>query len=502
MIDYAARWAVQQRLVISVKMSKTKNRQTNWQAYQSRLQRAALRRRLRKRLVLAIPLIVVTGVLVYGVFAGIQGLADWRRQSDPAGQVSTPGNSSPEDPYFDKTEIQSILDSRDWVDLANECFDITRDGHHFRVDTSIDPELQQFMRDKMDRDYARYIGIVVLEPETGRVLSMIGYDRTDQAHNPCIDACFPAASIFKIVTAAAGIEKCGFKPSSRFAFNGGKYTLYKYQLRDRTNKYTNWTSLKDSFAQSINPVFGKIGANYLGRVPLETYADAFGFNRFIHFELPLSPSHVALSDDSYQWAEVACGFNRETTLSPLHGALMSAAIINSGRFIEPTIVDSITDETGTVRYRSRPKVIGRALSEEASAIINRLMIATVKSGTSRKAFRGARRDRVLSRLQIGGKTGSISSREIQHLRYDWFVGFAAEKKGDAKLAVAAVVAHEKFIGKRAAHYAKIAMRHYFGEYFDRVEAAKAEDQKKQSQEKDDNSLSMNDREKERPHARV
>jgi membrane carboxypeptidase/penicillin-binding protein len=51
------------------------------------------------------------------------------------------------------------------------------------------------------------------------------------------------------------------------------------------------------------------------------------------------------------------------------------------------------------------------------------MRTTIDKGTCRKAFRGYQRDRVLSKLAIGGKTGSINNK-TNDIRFDWFVGFA------------------------------------------------------------------------------
>jgi cell division protein FtsI/penicillin-binding protein 2 len=224
--------------------------------------------------------------------------------------------------------------------------------------------------------------------------------------------------------------------------------------------------LKDSFAQSINPVFGKLGARELGKSILEKYAEAFGFNRKIAFELPISPSEVTISDEPYRCAEIASGFNRLTTLSPVHGAMIAGIMLNHGRLIEPTIVEKVVDDDGRTIYRGRSETLNQAISPEASEIVHQLMRATVRSGTSRKAFRGYRRDRVLSKLIIGGKTGSINNK-TQDARIDWFVGFGEEKDGPKKLAVAVVVAHEKYIGIRASRYARMAIRYYFRNYFSR-----------------------------------
>lgn len=88
------------------------------------------------------------------------------------------------------------------------------------------------------------------------------------------------------------------------------------------------------------------------------------------------------------------------------------------------------------------------------------MAATISYGTCSRAFRGYRRDSVLSKLLIGGKTGSINNK-TDELHYDWFVGFCAEKKGTRKLALAVLVVHDKLLRARAPEFARLAMRYYF-----------------------------------------
>ena len=365
-----------------------------------------------------------------------------------------------------KTELPILLNGKNLINSTDQSFDVTIQGNSFHIQTSLDISLQKYLHQRLNRSTSRYIGIVVMEPSTGRILSMVGYDKTDQKNNPCLDNRYPAASIFKIVTAAAAVETHGFQPDSVFNYNGSKYTLYRNQLKDRRNRYTHRINLKDSFAQSVNPVFGKIGANRLGKTVLKKYGDAFGFNRAIDFELPLTPSELHLTDEPYQWAEVASGFNRETTISPLHGAIMVSTILNGGQMVEPAVIDKVEDDEGRVVYQNRPVYLNQVITPETSLIMNRLMQATVKSGTSRKAFRGQRKDSVLSKLIIGGKTGSINNKS-QDARFDWFVGFAKEKEGSKKLAISILVAHEKYIGTRASRYAQMAIKRHFQDYFSR-----------------------------------
>ncbi|MBU2521301.1 MAG: PbpA [Proteobacteria bacterium] len=432
-----------------------------WRDYQARLKRFVLITTLTKRIIKYSFFLILTLVGFYLIVGKLGWTAfnysqkDYSRESKK--QVS-------KKKLIDKNDIQTLLDKKAFVNLKDKSFDLVVNSQKLRVNTSLDLSLQHYLQKKIDRDTSRYVGIVVMDPSTGRVLSMVSFDKTDPSNNPCIDNEFPAASIFKIVTAAAAVEKCGFNLSSKFSYNGRKYTLYKSQLKDKTNKYTNKTTLKDSFAQSVNPVFGKIGANYLGKSNLEEYALAFGFNRKINFEIPLSPSFISLSDDPYQWAEVACGFNHETKISPVHGAVITSAILNQGRMIEPTIVDQIIDGAGHTIYRGHIVTMNRAMTSESSDVVNNLMRASIRSGTCSKIFRGRGTDHILSRLNIGGKTGSIDTKKHDG-RYDWFVGFAEEKEGAGKLVISVIVVHEKYIGTRASQYARMAIKEYFRDYF-------------------------------------
>jgi peptidoglycan glycosyltransferase len=438
---------------------------SSWRNYQRKLKRTAAIKKYTKNIPKYSAILLFLITVVCGIISGFGGIACHHTQTL---NTNTPDSKTDihhsHKKLITKRDVQCLIDSESFVNLKKKSFGFIFNEQDFTVDTSLDIPLQQFMLDNLDQSTARYIGIVAMDPASGRILSMVGYDKTNQYNNPCIDNRFPAASIFKIVTAAAAIEKCDFNSCSTLKYNGKKHTLYKSQLKNRTNIYTNRITLKDSFAQSVNPVFGKIGALYLGKTVLENYAAAFGFNQNIDFEIPVAPSFVSLSDEPYQWAEIASGFNHETTLSPLHGALITSAILNQGRLVEPTIVDQITDETGQVIYRGHLITLNQAITPKASRVVNNLMKATIRAGTCRTAFRDYRKDQILSKLNIGGKSGSIDNK-AHNVRYDWFVGFAEEKNGPEKLVVSVIVGHEKYIGTRASHYARMAMKQYFRDYY-------------------------------------
>ena len=373
-------------------------------------------------------------------------------------QASLPPKALPK--IANKQDVREILNNKDFDNLTEKNLELLVNQQTLQIETSLDEDLQNYLLSKMDRKNSRDIGIVVMEADTGRILALAGFDKTGNAGNPCLRSNFPAASIFKIVTAASAVDHCNYTADSTMHFNGYKHTLYKRQLTDKINKHTTAVSFKDAFAQSINPVFGKIGENRLGKSVLEKYADTFKFNEPLNFDLSLPPSHFQINDDPYDWAEMASGFNRDTTISPLHGAVMASAVLNGGRMVAPSLVDRISDDKGKILYHGQPSWEQQAMSAKASTVLDQMMQTTIKSGTARKSFLGYQKDKILSQLQIGGKTGSMDN-NTHEVRYDWFVGFANERHGQAKVVVAVMVAHEKFIGIRAGQYARMAITHYF-----------------------------------------
>lgn len=374
----------------------------------------------------------------------------------------------PRELLISKKDVQILLHNLSVKDLSQSNIKLPFKSQQILVETSLDPDLQQHLISSMDRKNSRYIGIVVMQANTGRILALAGFNKVDPENNPCFQRTFPAASIFKIVTAAAAVDHCGYTAQTPMRFNGYKHTLYRNQLKERSNRYTNTLSFKDAFAQSVNPIFGKLGTVYLGKSVLEEYAIAFGFNQPIQFELPVVPSTLHIKDKPYNWAEVASGFNNDTAISPVHGVMMASAVLNDGRMVTPSLVDRIEDQDGRLLYQGRRSWRGRAMTSKASKVLANLMETTVRSGTGRKAFRHHRRHHVLSKLRIGGKTGNIFNR-AHDARFDWFVGFAEEKSGHGRLVFAALVAHEEYIGIRATQYARMAMTHYFKSHMARHE---------------------------------
>ena len=204
---------------------------SNWRNYQRKLKRTAAINKFIKNIPKYSVVLLTISIFVCGIISGLNGIACHHTQTlNSNTQDNKADIPHSQKKLITKRDIQSLINSASFVNLNKKGFGFVFNEQNFRVDTSLDVPLQQFILDNLDQSTARYIGIVAMDPTTGRILSMVSYDKIDPHNNPCIDNRFPAASIFKIVTASAAIEKCNFNSGSVLKYNGGKHTLYKSQL--------------------------------------------------------------------------------------------------------------------------------------------------------------------------------------------------------------------------------------------------------------------------------
>lgn len=428
-----------------------------WRIYQKKLQREQLKARVRQRgfWLVTLSLLAVLGLQFFRAKVPFGWLGVRSNTSD---QLS---HQTRESDLFGQKALSSLIDTQALINSPDGRIHFTYCGKPFFLESTIDPGLQGYMSKKIHTARSPLIGFVAMQPTSGKILAMVDARNIDgMDDNICLSSQFPAASLFKIISATAAIERCGLSASSTITYNGQGHTLYKNQLTTRTNRYTNSLSLEDAFAKSINPVFGKLGTFFLKKDLLQEYALRFGFNQPLHCALPVQPSRFVIDDDPYHWAEVACGFNRKTRVSPVHGAIIASAVVNGGTLVEPRIVKRITDSDKVCVYTSPTATSRQIMTPRTCRELMHMMGATIRRGTGRRAFKGYRRDRTLSKLRIGGKTGSIKN-DTDAWLYDWFVGYGAQKHGNKQLALAILVVHDKLLRARAQEYARMALTYYF-----------------------------------------
>lgn len=332
------------------------------------------------------------------------------------------------------------------------------DEDPYYIKLSIDRDLQKRMEDLLKRYKPPYAAVVAMDPKTGKILAMASYSSEDNSEtNWCLKSPFQAASIFKFVTAAAAIEKMHYREDSTIAFNGGLYRLRERNVFDKSKRFYNRMTLSDAFAKSANIVFAKLVNRGIQPEDLKIYSHQFLFNRQIPFLFDVEQSKASIPEEKFKLAKAAAGFG-DVTLSPLHGAMIASAVLNGGSIANPYMIEKIYNSERVLQYERTPDTFDTIMQPSTADIMKNMMQDTLRRGTIRKTFRGWSRNKVLSRLTIGGKTGSLNGSELNG-QHDWFVGFG--KDGEKEIAISAVIVNHNLWHIKPAYLAKEAFLKYF-----------------------------------------
>jgi cell division protein FtsI/penicillin-binding protein 2 len=375
-------------------------------------------------------------------------------------------------PYNKKKETNAIAgkpSTRDPTNFLKELnlnptqlsdhFVLEKGGENFDIRSSLDKALQDYILRLLQRSRTLQAAVVVLSPDDGRVIAMANYDKKGNGENLCVKADFPAASIFKIVSAAAAIESAGYTPDQTVFFQGRRHTLYKQQLKQTVNRYTNRTDFAKAFASSINAVFGKLGIHDLGQGLMADYAGRFLFNRAIPFDFPVEMSTIQVPDDDYGLAEIASGFNRKTLISPLHAAMLAAVVVNNGIMMAPWLVERVSNISGELLYQRKAVRLASPVSRKTAEDLKVLMRGTVLYGTCRKSFQPLRRKKSFRNVDLGAKTGTINDKRDQ-FKFDWLMGYVVPRNGLSPISFAVLGIHGEKLGLRSNELGRYIIKYY------------------------------------------
>ncbi len=176
----------------------------------------------------------------------------------------------------------------------------------------------------------------------------------------------PSASVFKLVTAAALVDK-GATAQTRECFaRSAEQRVVASDLEVDPLRDKWCMSLATAMGKSENAVFARLAHEKLDRPSLESTAHALGWAEPLSFDVSVQPSKLEVPDDALGFARTAAGF-WNTTLSPLHAAVLSATIARGGVAMRPRIVARITTEAGHVDYEApREPETHRVLGDEVA----------------------------------------------------------------------------------------------------------------------------------------
>ena len=215
------------------------------------------------------------------------------------------------------------------------------------AELTLDPQMQQSTESLLRAFQVPFGAAVVVSVPDGRVLALVGQSAADPrlgAAELALRPWAPAASVFKVVSAAALVEN-GVLGSARTCYHGGVSSIVADNLVDLPAIDRRCDTLAFGLGKSQNAIIAKLATRHLTAGDLTRVGRSFGFDEAIPFDLPIEPSHLDVPADGLEFARTAAGF-WHSTLSPMHGALLAAAIANRGQMPAPMLIDRARDRSG------------------------------------------------------------------------------------------------------------------------------------------------------------
>ncbi len=328
-----------------------------------------------------------------------------------------------------------------------------------KVTFTVQPQVQQHLSKMYDNRKVPHGGVVLLEPDSGRVMALLSHSALEpKMDDMAVIAHAPSASVFKIITAAALVEDKGVNPEGQVCYHGGRSSLSEANIKGDKRLDRSCGTLSDAVAWSINSLIAKLAYQKLSRQDLNAWAKKFGYNETIPFELPVAISKAQIPEEPLERARAAAGF-WHTFLSPLHGAMIGAAVLNEGVMMQPTLIERYEAPDGELLYSFKPRVWRRAMSAKTAKTVRAMTDRTATVGTARKYFK--QRAEMPKHITAGGKTGTLSRKQPSYLGYTWFVGYAEDTRREgAQIAVAGLTCNTPIWQIKGPYAASEAVRKY------------------------------------------
>ncbi len=343
---------------------------------------------------------------------------------------------------------------------------------------------------------------VVMNVKTGEVLAMASYpDYNPQSFangisyeewksydenksypllNKSIQSAYEPGSIFKMVTAIAGLESGNISLTEKindtgvYKKYGAEWKCWYYTDYHRGHGYLN---VVGAIEKSCNFFFYET-ANRMGIDTLDKYANYFGLGRKTGIELPSETSGTLASREYVKsikgtWnpgdtinAAIGQGYNKFT---PLQMTKYISMIANGGNPIDVSIIKTIQNPDGTeVSKEEINKFVNEKLGltedNTENLTLNKDYVNAVKEGmksvTSGESGTAYVRFKNFN-IEVGGKTGSAEAGKDANgndIVNAWFAAFAPYD--DPEIAVVVMVENGGH-----GNYTAEAVRNIMAEYF-------------------------------------
>ena len=240
-------------------------------------------------------------------------------------------------------------------------------------------------------------GNKILDPEG----DYSGYFRDIQWKNKTITELYYPGSVFKVITAAMGVDSGAASYNTTLNCSGA-YTVAKQTYHCAGKKAHGVQNLAQALRNSCNIYFIQLGQR-VGASLFYDYFDAFGFTERTGVDLPNETNFMQYYNAS-QLGEVqlaSSAFGQAMAVTPLQVCTALSAAVNGGYLVTPHVVDKITDQNGNVVQEIGAGIRRQVISESASKTIRDIMEYEVADGTQGGGGRA-----YVAGYRIGGKSGT------------------------------------------------------------------------------------------------
>ncbi|HET7703279.1 MAG TPA: penicillin-binding protein 2 [Candidatus Limnocylindrales bacterium] len=284
------------------------------------------------------------------------------------------------------------------------------------IDAGLQLAVEQEVLAAWAADEARSVSAVVLDPYSGEILaeaSYPSYDGNDYAAiaasdpsrfiDPVISSSYEPGSVFKMLTAVAGLEAKDVTIKTKINDTGTlKLDRGTARIDDADHKAMGWMTFEDAIAWSRNVVAAKVALGLDKNVRtassiLHSTWSRFGFGQPTGVDLAGEVGGIVHDPAIRQWRQIDLAngsFGQGVAVTPLQLATSYAIMVNGGQRIRPHVVKAVgMTEAATTEGE---RVISASLSKTLVYLMNHV-VETVPFYANRTLIDG---------YQVGGKTGT------------------------------------------------------------------------------------------------
>ena len=259
------------------------------------------------------------------------------------------------------------------------------------------------------------------EEVSSEATQLQGMMREAQWKNKNITELYMPGSVFKLITASAGLDS-GVMSAEQSFYCGGSLTVNEgSELWEHTYHCANGEvhyeqDMAGALNHSCNLWFIQAAETLKPQIFYD-YIQAFGFTQPTGIDLPNETRWTSVYN-AEQMAEVdtnlyTAAFGQNESITPMQMATAVAAIANGGYLVTPYVVDSISDKDGNIISQTETNIRRQVISEEVSRQLLAMMENNVHGAGDYHSCANA----YVAGYRIGGKSGT-AERTDRHLRGD------------------------------------------------------------------------------------